>query len=177
MAYKQRSNGLPFKQMGSSPARNMKDGSYSQSFEDSSVTMAKQGKSFKAEHLASTKPVELRIKKALTFPAIEKPNTAGNKRGTPPEQKKSKPPKPRTKRITTPPLLQKTGSKVVSENTEITIAANKKAAEIAKSGNKGKKRSDYTPAELALIKNPNYQKALSLALDKQMKENPDLTGQ
>lgn len=72
---------------------------------------------------------------------------------------------------------QTTDSKVVSENTEITIAANKKAAEIAKRGNKGKKRSDYTPAELALIKNPAYQKALNLALDKQMKDNPDLTGQ
>ena len=75
------------------------------------------------------------------------------------------------------PAKQKTDSKVVSKNAEITIAANKKAAEIGKRGNKGKKTSDYTPAELALIKNPAYQKALNLALDKVMKDNPDTTGQ
>ena len=173
MAYKQRSNGLPFKQMGSTPARNMKDGSYSQSFEDSSVTMAKQGTS---SNIKSTKDGMINTETGETYNFKTGKSTKPTKRGTPSEQKKSKPPKPRTK-TTTPPLLQKTDSKVVPENTEITIAANKKAAEIAKSGNKGKKPSNSTPAELALIKNPNYQKALSLALDKQMKENPDLTGQ
>ena len=69
-----------------------------------------------------------------------------------------------------------------SENPETTdsavvIAANKKAAEISKHGNKAKEISDYTPAELALIRNPAYQKALSLALDKLMEDNPDTTGE
>ena len=72
---------------------------------------------------------------------------------------------------------QTTNSKVINKDNEITIAANKKAAEIAKHGNKGKKEEDYTPAELALIRNPAYQKALSLALDKVMKDNPDTTGE
>ena len=63
-----------------------------------------------------------------------------------------------------------TNSKVITKNTELSIAAKKTAADIAKNG---KKISDYTPEQLKLIRNKDYQKKLSAELDKQMKENPD----
>lgn len=77
------------------------------------------------------------------------------------------------------PLKQskRTKSKVISEDTELSIAAKKTAADIGKNGNNGKKMSDYTPEELKLIKNKEYQAKLSKELDAEMKRNPDTTGQ
>jgi len=77
------------------------------------------------------------------------------------------------------PLKQskRTKSKVISEDTELSIAAKKTAADIGKNGNNGKKRSDYTKEELALIKNKDYQKKLSKELEAEMKRNPDTTGE
>jgi hypothetical protein len=64
-----------------------------------------------------------------------------------------------------------TNSKVITKNTELSIAAKKTAAEIAKNGNNGKKISDYTPEQLKLIRNKDYQKMLSKELEKQIKKN------
>jgi hypothetical protein len=77
------------------------------------------------------------------------------------------------------PLKQskKTNSKVLSKDTELSIAAKKTAADIGKNGNNGKRISDYTPAELKLIRNKKYQAKLSKELDEEMKRNPDTTGQ
>lgn len=77
------------------------------------------------------------------------------------------------------PLKQskKTNSKVLSEDTELSIAAKKTAADIGKNGNNGKKISDYTPEELKLIRNKKYQEKLSKELEEEMKRNPDTTGQ
>ena len=77
------------------------------------------------------------------------------------------------------PLKQskKTNSKVLSQDTELSIAAKKTAADISKNGNNGKRISDYTPAELKLIRNKKYQAKLSKELDEEMKRNPDTTGQ
>jgi|TARA_B110000261_G_scaffold121253_1_gene135245 hypothetical protein len=66
-----------------------------------------------------------------------------------------------------------TNSKVITKDTELSIAAKKTAADIAKNGNNGKKISDYTPEQLKLIRNKKYQEKLSKELEKQMKENPD----
>jgi len=72
---------------------------------------------------------------------------------------------------------KRTDSKVISEDTELSIAAKKTAKDIGKNGNNGKKRSDYTPAELKLIRNKKYQEKLNAELEKEMKENPDTTGE
>ena len=72
---------------------------------------------------------------------------------------------------------KRTDSKVISEDTELSIAAKKTAKDIGKNGNNGKKRSDYTPAELKLIKNKKYQEKLNKELEAEMKRNPDTTGQ
>jgi hypothetical protein len=65
----------------------------------------------------------------------------------------------------------------VTEDTELSIAAKKTAADIGKNGNNGKKISDYTPEELKLIRDPKYQAKLSKELEAEMKRNPDKTGQ
>ena len=77
------------------------------------------------------------------------------------------------------PLKQskRTKSKVVTEDTELSIAAKKTAADIGKNGNNGKNISDYTPEELKLIRDPKYQAKLSKELEAEMKRNPDKTGQ
>ena len=72
---------------------------------------------------------------------------------------------------------KRTNSKVISEDTELSIAAKKTADYIATHGNNGKKRSDYTKAELALIRNKNFQEKLNKELEAEMKRNPDTTGQ
>ena len=72
---------------------------------------------------------------------------------------------------------KRTNSKVISEDTELSIAAKKTALDIGKNGNNGKKRSDYTKAELALIRNKNFQEKLNKELEAEMKRNPDTTGQ
>jgi len=72
---------------------------------------------------------------------------------------------------------KRTNSKVISEDTELSIAAKKTALDIGKNGNNGKKRSDYTKAELALIRNKKYQEKLNKELEAEMKRNPDTTGQ
>ena len=72
---------------------------------------------------------------------------------------------------------KRTDSKVISEDTELSIAAKKTAKDIGKNGNNVKKRSDYTPAELKLIRNKKYQEKLNAELEKEMKENPDTTGE
>jgi len=72
---------------------------------------------------------------------------------------------------------KRTNSKVISEDTELSIAAKKTAKDIGKNGNNGKKRSNYTPAELKLIKNKKYQEKLNKELEAEMKRNPDTTGQ
>ena len=59
----------------------------------------------------------------------------------------------------------------MSEDTELSIAAKKTAADIGKNGNNGKKISDYTPEELKLIRNPKYQEKLNKELDEEMKRN------
>ena len=162
MAYKQQSNGLPFKQMGSTPAKQVKVDLSKKSGFGPRVDGSgqKELKKLKPRHPG---------RKVMKDGAVNKGNAAW--------LAKNKANFEKMMAAESTPAKQKTDSKVVSKNAEITIAANKKAAEIGKRGNKGKKRSDYTPAELALIKNPAYQKALNLALDKVMKDNPDTTGQ
>ena len=161
MAYKQKSNGLPFKQMGSTMAKQ----TYTTPEMNEEKNNAEMELNRSKASGTSTKEQQDRYDKAAAG-FIQK-NTEDNDR----RKAEGKSVFPQKVGVNT------TNSKVITKDNEITIAANKKAAEIGKYGNKAKKTGDYTPAELALIRNPAYQKALSLALDKVMKDNPDTTGE
>ena len=194
MAYKQRSNGLPFKQMGSTPAKQAKTSGFgpstafggsknSELVKDKTTNTKKvmNDGAINEAHAAWLVKNKANFEKMTDAEKKAAQATADAKRKAfeaTPEYKARRAAIDSTFKMTgSAPTKQTTNSKVINKDNEITIAANKKAAEIGKYGNKAKKTGDYTPAELALIKNPAYQKALSLALDKVMKDNPDTTGE
>ena len=190
MTYKQRSNGLPFKQMGSTPAKHgttddflygrnghnpdIMEGKHEDWHTDKIEAEKKKPSPNKQQKLQGGIPSETGD---TNLSRLWKKSVKQDKKEKDEKLQNEKLKEGRRKVDKVSIAKQTTNSKVITKDNEITIAANKKAAEIGKRGNKGKKRSDYTPDQLALIKNPAYQKALNLALEKLMKDNPDTTGE